>query len=71
MSNHARLRCEQMGISTKVAKRIVRSHDVAWTDADGRSVATSEAHPDLAVVYADGVVITVLYRTQNAYVRPT
>ena len=74
MSYHARLRCEQMGISTKVAKQLVRNHTCSWTNPNGEVVATSDDHPDLAVVYSGEdppMVITVLYRTQDIYVRPT
>lgn len=76
MSHHARLRCEQMGLSTKVAKSIVRDHDVAWMNAEGETVATSDRYPDVTVAYVaavDGgypVVMTVLPRTQDTYRRP-
>lgn len=73
ISEHARERCAQMGVSTKIAKRMVREHTCSWTTASGRVVATSDLYPDLTVVYEPQplVVVTVLYRTQDTYVRPT
>lgn len=75
LSDHARERCAEMGLPTRVAKRIVRSHDMSWAGAAGRTVAVSSAFPDLAVVYAakidPPVVVTVLWRTQDQYDRAT
>lgn len=74
MSYHARLRCAEMGISTKVAKRVVRNHTCSWTNPQGEVVATSDDHPEYTVVYSPAdppVVITVLYRTQDIYIRAT
>lgn len=74
MSHHARVRCGEMGVSTKIAKRMVEDHDVAWTNADGLTVATSDRHPEVTVVFADGApptVVTVVWRTQETYDRAT
>ena len=71
MSFHARLRCAEMGISTKVAKWIVRHADI---DRPGRAplrVAVCDEHPDYAVVYhpEDLIVVTVVFRTTETYRR--
>lgn len=74
LTQHARDRCEEMRVSTKVAKNIVREHTVAWTNAEGRTVATSDRHPEVTVVYAEGsppTVLTVLWRTAERYDRAT
>ena len=62
-----------MGIATRVVKGIVRDHTVAWTNAQDEVVATSDSHPEVAVVYKNidpPLVMTVLWRTQERYVRP-
>lgn len=79
MSQHARDRCAEMGINTKVAKRIIQHADVTHcTSSRGRDkdryVATSDLYPDYAVPYfiaADGVPVacTVLFRTAVEYAR--
>lgn len=79
ITKHARQRCEEMGISTKVAKQIVRHADVTHTtDSRGREcqrfVCKSDKHPGYAVAYfkaPDGVpvVCTVLFDTAEEYVR--
>lgn len=77
LTGHARDRCAEMGISTKVAKAILRHADVrrpAVPGLDGR-IATYRLHPDYAVVYVDAVnddrpiILTVLFKTSGAYVR--
>lgn len=75
LTDHARARCAEMGISTKVAKAIVRHADIrrpAKPDEPGIA-ATSRRHPDYAVVYverADGpVIVTVLFNTREFYAR--
>lgn len=79
LSHHARARCAEMGISTKVAKRIIQRADVTHcTSSRGRdkprAVATSDAYPGYAVAYftdTDGtpVILTVLFRTTEPYRR--
>lgn len=77
MTLHARQRCAEMGISTKVAKRMVKNPSVTHTTKKGggdRIVCTSVEYPLYAVVYAtgdDGItwIITVLFNTQVRYER--
>jgi hypothetical protein len=74
MTNHGRERCVEMGISTKVPKRIVRDPSITHVAKDGRMIATSDVHPEYAVVYAvdeDGThwIVTVLFNTQVRYKR--
>lgn len=74
LSRHARERCAEMGISTKVAKEIVRHPDVDRPGKPGsdRRVAVSDLHPGYAVVYAPHdppEVISVVFRTQVRYHR--
>lgn len=69
---HALERCHEMGISTKVAKRIIRNADLTRPSSDGLRIAVSDADPDYAVVYYPGsppVVVTVVFRTYDLYVR--
>lgn len=80
MSEHARERCSEMGISTKVAKRIVQNADLRYTQLDrpGCYVAAWSGEPMYAVA-VDGdpadpdcsshVVITVVFRETREYVR--
>jgi hypothetical protein len=77
MSQHARLRCTQMGVTTKRAKHVVRHADVVYPgspDVPHSFIALCEADRQIAVVYArepDGAltVLTVLYRGVE-FVRP-
>lgn len=79
MSHHARLRCAEMGISTKVAKRIVANPSTTYCGKpgsdEGTRVLMSAEYPDYAVVLGHRpgtevpVVITVLFREQADYVR--
>jgi hypothetical protein len=74
MTPHAALRCIEMGISTKVAKRIVRNADVRRPGGrhSDAMIATSDDDPDYAVVYYPTdppIVITVVFRTPEVYVR--
>jgi hypothetical protein len=80
LSEHARERCREMGVRTKVVKRIVRNHKLSWRTeyregCSRRVVAVSSEYPNLAVVYASEVyppvVVTVLWRTQERYDRAT
>jgi hypothetical protein len=75
LTHHARQRCAEMGVSTKRVKRIVQDPDTVRSCRYGNLLAVSDAEPDLAVVYEDvdgqAVVITVLYRTSEVYVRPS
>ena len=75
MSRHARDRCAEMGISTKVAKRIAREADLTYSGdprhGDGAVVAMCSAVPEYAVVLdrESRVIVTVLFRTDEQYVR--
>lgn len=74
MTQHARERAAEMGVCTKRVKRLVRNPCLRRTDANGITLAISNADPEIAVVYADGpdgrpVVLTVLYRTYERYER--
>lgn len=78
ISEHARERCEQMGISTKVPKRIWRHRTLTRPDPqghDGTRFVWSEVEPAYAAIInieADPpLVCTVLYFTPDApFVRP-
>lgn len=74
---HARDRCAEMGVSTKVAKRIVREPSTTRPDPQGhprRRFVWSAVEPDYAVVVdvesAPPVVCTVLYYTSEPFTRP-
>lgn len=75
LTDHARDRCAQMGISTKVAKRIWRHWSVrrGIDDQDGHVIVTSTIEPSYAVIVDDTemvpVIITVLFNEKNAYIR--
>ena len=74
LSFHARERCREMGISTKVAKRIVQQADLTRPDGKGHLISTSQQHPDYLVVHSDPalgpvVVVTVAFRCEGKYVR--
>lgn len=79
MTEHARERCAQMGISTKVAKRIYQHADVVRTASHaeaGQQVATWDGEPDYAVLFGHclrgseiPVIITVFFRTRHDYIR--
>jgi hypothetical protein len=67
-----------MGITTKVAKAIVRNRSVTYGSGPQHGnpdalLAQSDRHPGLTVVFIidDGipVVLSVLYRTQERYSR--
>lgn len=77
LTEHARQRCAEMGISTKVAKRIVQYADVVRHSDVGSgqcSVAVSDRHPEYVVVFDahedPAVIVTVLYRDPNVTSRP-
>lgn len=76
LTDHARERCAEMGISTKVAKVIFRRAVVRRPgnpDSDCM-VAVSDTYPDYAVVYFEAdngpVIATVLYRDPEVTSRP-
>lgn len=74
LSQHARERCAEMGIRTRVAKDIVRHADVvrAGKRGDDALMATSDRYPEYAVVFGPRdppIIVTVLFREQETYVR--
>lgn len=78
LSRHARQRCAEMGISTKVAKAIHRTRDLTYpgspTTAEPALVAFSEDHPGYAIVYipraaSPDVIVTVVFREEGDYIR--
>ena len=79
-SDHARQRCQEMGISTKVAKRIWQTRMVTrpLRGQAPRVVVASTVEPDYKLVvdptgwYGDGgppVVVTVLFNCYDPYIR--
>jgi hypothetical protein len=74
ITRHAAERCLQMGVSTKVAKRIAQRPSLVLPDFSGRPerrFMVSEAEPDYAVVVdvEDNAVVTVMYRDHAQYRR--
>lgn len=77
ISDHARARCVEMGLSTKVAKLIWRTRDLVRPDPQGREdrvFVGSDARPDVALIVQQyggerPVVITVLWRTEEPFLR--
>jgi hypothetical protein len=69
LSEHARQRCAEMGISTKVAKRIVQNPGITRPTAKypGCVVIESSVHPQYAVAYCPDAnkVITVIFNERN------
>jgi hypothetical protein len=75
ISKHARERCAEMEISTKVAKRIWRFWSVkrGMHDQEGKLMVTSAEEPDYAVVVdirpEVPIIVTVLFNEKDVYVR--
>ena len=74
MTNHARLRCEQMGVETKRVKRLVRDPDITRPSGEG-IMAKADYDPEIVVVYKeveDGtrIILTVLPNTTEVFQRP-
>jgi hypothetical protein len=74
ISGHARERCAEMGISTKVAKRIHRHASMILPDFSGneeRSFMYSSREPGYAIVVEAGTprdtVVTVLIWSPDQY----
>jgi hypothetical protein len=77
LTEHARQRCREMGISTKVPKRIVDDPArVSYPGAPGhpgdRRMIASKCHPEYLVILQQtpepdepDIVVTVLYRTED------
>jgi hypothetical protein len=77
MTLHARQRCVEMEISTKVAKRIVQCGEVRYpgtpTEEGDTVVVLWSGEPRYAVVVSadpeDPIVLTVLFNTPDYYAR--
>jgi hypothetical protein len=76
LSEHARERCAQMGITTKVAKRIWKTRTLIRGAREGCLLVTSTEVPEYAIVVDENgwlggppVVVTVLFRCYEEYVR--
>lgn len=72
MSDHARQRCEEMGISTKVVKRIVQHQTCSYPSASHypgeRRLVSSDLYPEYLVVVQAGdpeEVVTVLLKSEE------
>lgn len=70
LSDHARQRCAEMKVNTKVAKRVWQNRSVCREDVDGRLLVTSVDYPDWLAVVAraeleDPVIVTLLRRTDD------
>lgn len=76
MTNHARERCAEMKISTKVAKRIVRLADTCYpghftSKGELAWMCQYNGEPRYTVVTSEKKdwVLTVLFRTEASYTR--
>lgn len=76
LTHHARERCAEMGLSTKVAKAIVQRPTMTYPSRsrDGHMalIATSVHVPEYAVVFLPEdppLILTVVFREQRTYVR--
>lgn len=79
LTKHAKLRCLQMGVSTKRAKHVVRYPDIVYVAPPkypGCWLAVADSDPDIAVAFTrdEGcdrpVILTVLSRGVDFFVRP-
>lgn len=69
LTDHARQRCIEMGLTTRRVKRVVQEPDLAY-DSHGRRMMCRFDEPTFRVVVdADGLVITVLPWTYETYER--
>lgn len=76
LTHHARERCAEMEIPTKVAKQIAQRGEVRYPGTRGREggdtrVVLWSGEPEYCVVMdaEESVVITVLFRTTEYYAR--
>lgn len=71
LTAHARQRCAEMGINTKVAKRIVQHHTLVYPapfgHPPGRVLVSSVQYPEFLVVAAEDLhlIFTVLWNSQE------
>lgn len=70
-SHHARMRCAEMGISTKVAKRIVQNPSMTYSGNPPHiTVYFSTEYPEYKVmVDPDWNVVTVVFACTQEYIR--
>lgn len=73
LTNHAKKRRKQMGVTEHRIARAIRDADHDYCQTDYGQDHRVAQHDDIAVVYnpAEGTVITVLWRTNEKYTRPT
>lgn len=74
ISHHAAQRCEEMQVPRAVVDQIVCEPSITRPAKRGCFMATSDRHPDYAVVYEQPepdlrVIVTVVFRTCEVYVR--
>lgn len=75
LTMHARVRCIELGISTKRAKRVVQTRSSTYPSNLGHDnnglVVHSASDPEIAVVWDPDTdhILTVLPRTSETYVR--
>lgn len=58
LSNHARLRCDQMGVAPEVARMVAGDPDITYSAGGGRIAAVAAG---LAVILEGSTVVTVLW----------
>lgn len=72
LTAHARRRCVEMEISTKVAKFIVKNADLRYPSQLEAMIAVCDEYPKYAVVYMPEqppLIITVVFRSYDNYDR--
>ena len=75
LTDHARERCAEMGIRTRVVKQIWRTRTLTYVmfDQPGKIRVTSDKHPEYALIVDEEgerpVIITVLFASDQSYVR--
>ncbi len=64
LTAHARMRAFEMGVPTKLVKRIARAPEITYPARDGRRLLSAPTiDTRVAVLVAGHVVITVVWRT--------
>lgn len=73
LTEHARERCEEMGITTDRVKRVVRDPHLAYDSKNGYRVVCRSDEPTFRVVISERpdetVVVTVIWWTSEQYER--
>lgn len=73
LSDHARQRCREMGVSTKRVKQIVRDPHVDYDSRWGLRMASRTDEPDIRALYAfaggERLVVTVVWRKEELYAK--